>query len=270
MNQQNFDFLVDAMDRLGFSHPQIEQQLKTKMTLGSPEFEIPGMKFSFDKDVVVFAAKFQKSEAKVDREAIYFLNGVKADITLENGKSQKAEFTFFKQNTYNKNQMHKMMLGRPVYKTPRGEEARWAKVDFKNANEEGFSRVRNYLDSTTGFNLERELDKLQIPWANAQDKANALTDLKNGEIISATYKVDGKRETQHIGVSPQIGGLTIYNDKGEVVKNTNTQSMEMMPEAGQSQGQNADKKKLPEQTVQMMENMNDDKNQNKGKTKKAS
>jgi hypothetical protein len=270
MNQENYEFLVDTMARHGFTHPMIEQQLKTKMTLGTPEFEIPGMKFTFDKDVVVYAAKFGKGEQKGDQEAIYYLNGFKADITLENGINHKAEFPLYNQRGNNKDQMHNLMLGRPVYKAPRaGEEGRWAKVDFKTTNDDGFARVRNYYDNSTGFNLERELDKLGIPWANQQDKANAITDLRNGELVSASYKVSGKRETQHIGVTPQIGGLVVYNDKMEVVKQTNTQSMEMMPEAGHKQGQSADKKneKLPDQTVQMMESMNDDKKEGQGKNK---
>jgi hypothetical protein len=274
MNQENVEFLVDNLARHGFQHPAIEQQLKTKMTLGLPEFEVTGMKFTFGEDVVVYSAKFGKGEPKPDQprnqEPIYYLNGFKADLTLQNGKNQKVEFTLYKQQGFNANQMHKLAIGRPVYKLPRGEEGRWAKVDFKNTNDDGFAKVRNYYDGTTNFNLEREIDKLQIPWANQQDKANAITDLKNGEIISATFKVDGKRETQHIGVSPQIGGLTIYNDKGEILRHTNTQTMEMMPETGVTKGQNTDKKNLPDQTMQMMDSMNEDKKEGKKQGKKAS
>jgi len=268
MNNDNLEFLVDNLARHGFQHPAIEQQLKTKMTLGVPEFEVPGMKFTFGEDVVIFAAKFGKGEAKGDSEGIYYLNGFKAEISRQNGQSQKVEYSLYKQQGFNVNQMHKLAISRPVYKIPRGEEGRWAKVDFKNTNDEGYARVRNYYDGTTGFNLERELDKLNIPFASQKDKANAISDLQNGEIISTSFKVDGKRENWNVGVSPQIGGLIVYDANMQIIKQTNTQSMEMLPEAGKAQGQKNDK--LPDQTMQMMDSINEDKKEGKKQGRKAS
>jgi hypothetical protein len=268
MNNDNLEFLVDNLARHGFQHPAIEQQLKTKMTLGVPEFEVPGMKFTFGEDVVIYAAKFKQGEAKGDSEAIYYLNGFKADITLQNGQNHKAEFSLYKQQGFNVNQMHKLMVGRPVYKIPRGEEGRWAKVDFKNTNDEGFARVRNYYDGTTGFNLERELDKLSIPFANPKDKANVISDLQNGEIINTSFKVDGKRETYNVGVSPQIGGLVVYDANMQIIKQTNTQTMEMIPESGKTQGQKNDK--IPDQTMKMMDTINQEKSEGKKQGRKAS
>jgi hypothetical protein len=272
MNQENYEFLVSSLERHGLQHEAINSALKTKMKLGKDEFEIGGMKLKFGKDEMIFSAKFGKGKQDGNGEGFYYLNKFEASIKKEIGETKKAEFPLYKQQGFNVNQMHKLMLGRPIYKVPRGDEGRWTKVDFKNTDDNGLARVRNYYDSTTNFKVERELDKLSIPWANQQDKANAISDLKNGEIISSSFKIEGERQVWNVGVSPQIGGLIVYDANMQVIKYTNTQTLEMVGD-DISQGKDAGKKneKLPNQTVELMNNLDDNKNkEGQGHKKKVS
>ncbi len=271
MNQVNYQFLVETLERHGLSHPAINNALKTKMTLGSEEFDIGGMKLMFGKDEMRFTAKFGKGESRGNDEGFYYLNKFKATITKENGQTHTAEFALYKQKGFNTNEMFNLMDGRPVYKKPRNEEGRWMKVDFKNVDENGFARMRSYYDSTTNFNLPRELEKLPVVYAKTQDKENTILDLQRGERVSAAMKIDGKRDIVNIGVSPQLGGLTLYDADMKPIKHTNSQSIEMVLEDDLSKNMGKKNDKLPEQTVELMNKINNSKqNEGQGQNKKIS
>ena len=255
MNQQNYEFLTDTLERHGLGHTVVYQALQTKMKLGQSEFEIPGIKMTFGNDKLICNPKFGQGDAKVNGEAFYYLNKIKATLVKETGEALTAEFSLYKQRGFNVNEMRNLLDGRPVYRRPKGEDGRWAKVDFAVSDDNGNLRVRNYYDNTTNFSLAKELGKMPIKWANAQEKEDDIRSLQNGERISAVIRQDGKTEQVVIGVSPQLGGLTLYNSKMEVIKHTNSNAIEMDPEMELGSGQKQSGK-LPDTTKQLMEQIN--------------
>lgn len=255
MNQQNYEFLTDTLERHGLGHSVVYQALKTKMELGQDEFDLKGIKLTFGKDAMLFNPKFGKGEPRDGEEGFYYLNKISATLIKESGETQTAEFGLYKQRGFNINEMHNLLDGRPVYRKPRGEDGRWAKVDFAVADDNGNLRVRNYYDNTTNFSLAKELGKLPIKWASPQEKEDDIRSLQSGERVSAVMRQDGKTEQVIIGVSPQLGGLTLYNAKMEVIKQTKTNAIEMVAEMDPGTGQKQNGK-LPEATKQLMDKIN--------------
>lgn len=271
MNQQNYEFLTDTLERHGMGHPAVYQALKTKMELAEAEFkrtgiksdfELKGIQLTFGNDKLICKPKFGQGDGE---EVFYYMNKINATLIKENGETHTAEFGLYKQRGFNVNEMRNLLEGRPVYRRPKGEDGRWAKIDFAVTDDNGNLRVRNYYDNTTNLSLAKELGKLPIKWANPQEKEDDMRSLQNGERISAVVKKDGRAEQVFIGVSPQLGGVTMYNTKMEVIMHTNSNTIEMVPEidlgAGQKQSGN-----LPETTKQLMEKINNPEvNQEQGK-----
>lgn len=268
MNIENYQFLVDTLERHGMSHPRINENLKTKMQLNSDEFELKGIVRKFGNDTMQFAPKFVKGDSKF-AEPRYYLNKIKATLTKENGKSVTSEFSLYKQRGFNTNEMYNLLSGRPVYKVPKNEEGRWTKVDFSSPDENGQVRVRNYYDSTTNFSLTREIGKLPITWASQQEKEETLRDLMAGERVSVTVKQDGRAEKLMIGVAPQIGGLELLDKNLEVVKRTNTYAIEMLDDEHLSKVNKVTK--VPEGTKELVAKLNENESkQGTGKQRKVS
>lgn len=270
MNQQNYQFLTDTLERHGLGNRDVNIALKTKMELGQDEFDLKGLRLKFGADKMEYTPMFGKGEARDGGEAFYYLNRIKATLTKENGEEIKSEFSLYKQRGFNTREMFNLLNGRPVYRKPRGEEGRWSKPDFKSTDDDGNVRLRNYYDTTTNFSLTREIGKLPVIWANQQEKEDTLLDLQSGERVTAWIKQDGKREQVVIGVSPQLGGLTIYNSQMEVIKHTNTNAIEMVPDMNVGQdktnnltGDQKQKEQLPDSTKQIMNKINNSENTNK-------
>lgn len=271
MNQQNYQFLCDTLERHGLGHPQVFQALKTKMDLGQEEFEIKGIRASFGKDKMEFSPKFGMGESRGEGEAFYYLNKVKGTLIKETGEALTAEFSLYKQRGCNTREMFNLMEGRPVYKKPKGEDGRWLKVDFKFTDDNGNLRPRSYYDESTKLNLSRELDKLPIKWANPQEKENTMQDLQNGEKVKSSMKQDGKIMEVYIGVSPQLGGVALYNTQMEIIKQTNTHAIEMVPEIDLDQDTKTTQsnvKNLPETTKELMKNINNPDKKTQGQNQK--
>lgn len=263
MNQKNYQFLTDTLERHGLGGPEVYKALETKMKLGKDEFEIAGLTQKYGNEKMVFAPKFMKGESRENQEVFYYLNRIKASFIKESGETLTAEFSLFNQRGFNTREMYNLLQGRPVYRKPRGEDGRWAKLDFNAPDDNGNLRVRNYYDNTTNFSLTREIGKLPIRWANPQEKEDDILALQSGERISATVRQDGRSEQVIIGVSPQLGGLTLYNKEMQVIRHTNSQGVEMMPETdlGQenkiSQATGKNQAEVPDSTKELVKKINE-------------
>ncbi|TXJ28989.1 MAG: hypothetical protein E6Q24_04745 [Chitinophagaceae bacterium] len=263
MNQKNYQYLSDSMEKMGFGNV-LNNALKTKLELGFDEFELKA-KTRFGTDVVQYDLKFQKGKSPDVEEHYLFLNRVKTTLTKQNGKTMTQEFPLFKQNDYTKEQMYNMLENRPIYKIFRkdGEKiGRWVKLDFNNKDENGNASIRPYYDNVTNFSLEREIGKLNLYFANRQEKEDMIRDLQNGELVAVSIRTKGKNEDAYVSVAPQIGGLILFNSEMKEVKRTDCSNVELVPDdslkisSPTPKNTETKEQQLPEATKQLMEKAN--------------
>lgn len=270
MEQRNYQFLRDSLALLGFSDV-FDKQLKTKMELGFTEFELKAQN-TIGTDVNQYAVQFKKGE----NSDYYFLNSVKATMLKENQEAVVQTFNIYRNKGFNIREMNNLMNGRPVYKTYKEngmEVGRWTKLDPVDKKEDGTAVLRSYYDNVTKFNLEKEVAKLNLVYGR-NEKEELMNDLRAGDRISVTLRQNGKIETAFIEVAPQMAGLILYNKDMEKIRNTNTNSMQVISdEATSNKTVNGQKQaageKLPETTKNLMNKIENGQTKNTGQNKKV-
>lgn len=231
MNQKNYQYLTETLASLGFD-TFFNDQLKTKLQLGIPEFSLIGDNKRPDGVYVRYEPQLTKSKDP-NFSDYYFLNAIKATAKDMDGTVKaSAEFKIFKKSGFTVQQMENLLVnGHPVHKefvnSEGDKEGKWYRLDLKNLDENGHAQMISYSDQVTRLNLERELDKLNIVWGNKTDKQDTIRDLKDGEKIGATVKESGKLVRISLEVAPQLGGLVVRNNEGQVIKYTNSQAQSM-------------------------------------------
>ena len=219
MNMQNYQFLSETLEGLGFSNV-FHQPLKTMLTLGNKdEFTLKASAIQ-GKDKITIEPLFRRSqdEEYADR---YFLNRIRGTLEKENGEKIIADFPINKKNGYRQDEMIRMLKdNKPVYKKFRGENiGSWGKVG--HPDEDGISRVRRYPDDATNFRIERHVDKLPIKFASQAEREDFIIDLQSGKTPSQMIKKEGKFIQATIAVGEQIGGLDVYDTEGKLIMSTN-------------------------------------------------
>jgi hypothetical protein len=265
MNQKNYQYLTESLAKLGFGEA-LNAALKTKMELGFEDFELKA-KTQYGTDQIQYALKFEKGKNETEGEKFYFLNQVKATLSKQNEQPLEQEFKLYRQKGYDTKEMYNLLEKRPVYKVFRKEGenvGRWVKLDFTTRDENGNALARPYYDNVTNFNLVREVGKLNLTFANQQEKEDLLRDLRSGDQVSVTIRQNGRNEKSFIGVAPQIGGLILYNSEMKEIRRTNSHNIELVTD---DKGIKADKgaqkltsqesdETLPNTTKSLMEKVN--------------
>lgn len=257
MNVRNYQYLADTLEKLGFGEV-LNNALQTKMKLGFPEFELKA-KTNFEGADMNYTLQFGQGKSEAEGEKFYFLNKVQATLTKQNEQPLTQEFSVYKQNGYDTKEMFNLLEKRPVYKMFRKEGeniGRWVKLDFANKDERGNALTKPYYDNVTSFNLAREVGKLNLTFANQQEKEDLFRDLKKGDRVSVTMRQNGRNEKAYIAVAPQIGGLVLYNSEMKEIKRTNTHNIEMVADEKAMKSSPAmqnGQETLPEATKQLVE-----------------
>jgi len=253
MNLKNYQYLSESIEKLGFGD-KLNDALKTKMALGFSEFEVKA-KAKFGQDEMTYALKFGQGKSEVEGEKFYFLNSIKVTFAKQNEQSIEQSFQLYKGRGFDTKEMYNLMEKRPVYKMFRkdGENVgRWVKLDFSSKDENNNAAIRSYYDNTTRLDLSREIGKLNLTFANQQEKEMLLADLRRGDQVSVTIRRDGRNEKAFVGVAPQIGGLILFNSEMKEIKRTSSNNIELVSDAISTK--NIQKEKLPETTKQLLEN----------------
>lgn len=261
MNVKNYQYLNESLGKLGFGEV-LNGALKTKMELGFEEFELKA-RTKFGEDSMQYTLKFEKGKSETEGERYFFLNRINATLSKGNELPIDQEFVLFKQKGFDTKEMYNLLDSRPVYKVFRkdGENVgRWIKLDFNIKDEKGNALAKPYYDNVTNFNLIREVGKLNLNFANAQEKDDLIRDLKSGDQVSVTMRQNGRNEKVYIGVAPQMGGLIIYNSEMKEIKRTNTNNIQMVadevdPKLKTTKGEQL-AGKLTDSTKNLMENVN--------------
>lgn len=293
INQENYQFLTDTLAGLGFGD-HLNEELRTKMTLGLEQFSIVRDKVINDTDYTRLSVNFEKGK-KEEYQNRTFLNRIKATSHKANREEITGEFKIFKKMGFTVNEMENLLEGRPVFRERnlKGEkDPKWYRLDTNNLNEQGIAPIISYPENVVRINVGRELDKINISWKDNYERNDAILDIQSGNRISATARnpqQNGRFEAIFVEMSAQIGsGLAVINKEGEVIKYTNaqTQSMKVVNEDGgqaqinqqaaaQTDGfkvvdlQQEGSQKVSETTKQVMEAVNNPEKQNRGRGQKA-
>ncbi|PZO35067.1 MAG: hypothetical protein DCE86_00240 [Flavobacteriaceae bacterium] len=107
-----------------------------------------------------------------------------------------------------KHAAYNLICGRAVFLDDMGK---WIQLDFTHSDEAGNFRIR--CDSEDDrFKLEEAISKLPIKELDdAESKARLLESLRNGNLQSVIYNVNGVDERKYIEVSPHFKILNIYD-----------------------------------------------------------
>lgn len=103
---------------------------------------------------------------------------------------------------------YNLICGRAVFLNDMGK---WIQLDFKQSDDAGNFSMR-YDSEDDRFRLEEAISRLPIKeLADAESKARLLESLRNGNLQSVIYKVNGADERKYIEVSPHFRILNIYD-----------------------------------------------------------
>lgn len=241
MVEQNYQYLIEALAKLGFSDV-LNDELQRRMNIGTKQFEIKAQT-STNSEKVLYALKFEKKD-----DDLYFLNTVKGSLTKENQQPVTHDFFLYKQKGYNVQEMKNMLEGRAVYKMFRREGqdvGRWTRIDFNVKDERGNNQVRSYYDNQTNFNLVAELSKLPVVNMSQEEKEGLIRSLRNGELANVTVRQNGNRERMYIEATPHMGALVLYNTNMEKVSLNNNRIQVLKEEKAEQ--------KLPDTTKRIIE-----------------
>jgi hypothetical protein len=99
--------------------------------------------------------------------------------------------------------------------------------------------------------------KLNLIFANQQEKEDLLRDLKSGDRVNITIRQNGRNEKAYIGVAPQIGGLILFNSEMKEIRRTNRNNIELVQEEKSTKMnasmQKRQGEKMSDTTKQLME-----------------
>lgn len=264
MNQKNYQYLAEGTNLLGFGD-KLNGALKTKMELNFETFELKanGM---FEKDRMDYALTFEKGKGREDGgEQFYFLNKIKATITKEDGQSQAHEFRLYNQRGFNTKEMFNLMDGRPVYKTFKKRDGeitgQWTRLDFASRDENGNAMERKYYDNQINFSLAKEVSKLNLLFANREEKEQMLKDLQSGDLVEVSIKKDGRMEKAYVGVPLQLGGVRMYNADMKEIRRTDSNNINLVAEdqsvktgiPKEKTAEQGQSEKLPDSTKKLIE-----------------
>lgn len=231
MVQENYIFLTEALEKLGFQNI-FNNQLNIAMKLDLPLIEL---KANDNRKDGLFNFNVQLEKWKnppVGKEDYYSINRIATGFKPENGDpAKKHTFGLYLQKGFNVNQMRDLMRGHYVhgqFKTDKGETlGRWQFVDFKNKNEDGTHPMKSIYDKNIEFNVTKQLNDLPHIAATQDDKEWMLRALYNGQKVSASLKIKGVKEDVMLLANPRTATIDVYNAKGEKINLTkNTMQVE--------------------------------------------
>src|SRR5450756_1319669 len=108
MNEDNYQFLVRALGKLGFED-SLNNALRTKMQLNFPSFELKA-KVNHGTEHMIHELKFESKKAG----GLYFLNSQNVTLVKENQEELSQKFPFFNQKGFSNDETYNLMNGRAV------------------------------------------------------------------------------------------------------------------------------------------------------------
>lgn len=246
MNEDNYQFLVRALGKLGFED-SLNDALRTKMKLNFPSFELKA-KVGHGNENMIHELKFDQKKTG----GLYFLNSQNVTLVKENQEEVKQRFPFFNQKGFSNEETYNLMKGRSVRNKVNieGKEiTRWTRIDFaaeKNKNENFV--FRNAREEDSNFSLAKELGKLPIQNLSQEDKESLLKGLQMGNRETVIIRHDGQRERVFLEASPGTNSINVFNSQNERISFSNSKIQVIQEEKG---------KELPDLTKKMIEKVND-------------
>ena len=270
MNEENVNYLQNQLKFMGFGD-KLNQQLADMIQASKPEFTLQA-NYEYkrpptapneisEKDTVSYELFFKKGSEK----EMYFFNKYEASLVKalpvqKEGAIKKAEMTELKNTFYidkgkgvTAKEAYNLLDGRSVYKelTKKGTDETykaWLKMDFNAKGENGNYKPAVFTDKY-GFDLVKELDKLQVEKPFLENKEDLLQSLKKGNVTPIS--VGGKEDVItkfSIQANPQFHAIDVFDEKGkkQFVDRKVTQSEETKPEnkiAGKAKKEGAKKEK---------------------------
>ena len=242
MNEDNYQFLVRALGKLGFED-SLDSALRTKMQLNFPSFELKA-KVNHGKDHMIHELSFDQKKTG----GFYFLNSQNVTLVKENQEEVKQRFPFFNQKGFSNEQTYNLMNGRSVLNTVRieGKEiTRWTRIDFlSEKNDKDNFIFRNVKVDDLSFSLPKELGKLPIQGLDQDSKESLLRGLQIGNRETVLLRHEGQRERVYLEASPGTNSINVYNSQGERI-NLSTSKIQVIQEEKA--------KEVPDMTKKMME-----------------
>ena len=254
MNEENVSYLQNQLKFMGFGE-KLHQQLVDMIKADKPEFTL---RANYDykrpptspneiseKDTVSYELFFKKGSEK----EMYFFNKYEASLVKElpgqkEHAAQKVEMSELKNTFYmdrgkgvTAKEAYNLLDGRSVYKelTKKGTDETynaWLKIDFTTKGENGNYKPAVYTDKY-GFDVVKELDKLQAEKPFLEKKEDILQSLKKGNVTPIS--IGGKEEGTvkfSIQANPQFHAIDVFDEKGkkQFVDRKTSQSVETKQE----------------------------------------
>ncbi len=209
MNEQNFEYLKDAIKYMGFGET-LRGELEKNLSEGKPEFQLY-FATEFNKKPFEARLNFRKS----DSTEMYFLNNYHA--TMEKGNGEKVEQTFYinKGKGVTAKEAFNLLDGRAVHKdlvTKDGQGYKaWIQLDSESRDRNNNFEVKQYHENY-GFDLPAALSRLAISELNDPQKSKDLVQsLQKGNLQSVTIEKEGSVHKMFVEADPKFKSVKLYD-----------------------------------------------------------
>lgn len=208
----------------------MENIIAQKSAIGLKEFSIPVSEHLSERHKMDCELKFFKGG-----DGNYHFDGYQA--RLFDRERNEVNSCLVGPSTLKPDQAYNLLCGRPVIIPGDDQRPKWVQIDMNDKDDKGNLKIRN-ISREIGFDLAASLDKL--PLKNAEEiKGNLLSQLQNGQQVSAVMELKGKEYPCKLVANPLHNEVAIFNGKMELVS-----AVDLKPKTGMVAGDTQEMEKV--------------------------
>jgi len=223
MNQENLNFLKDALKYLGFGeHVGLQDELE-KMILTVPKAFTLSTEVYFEESCKLEGLLFFRKSDQLD---MYFFNKYEASLRYPDNPERDRKQTFYinKGSGVSFKEAFNLLQGRSVNKdllNMEGEKYNaWLQLNFEERDAYSNYKMRQFR-AQYGYDLETTLERYPIrELQNTELRAALLRSLKKGNMHPVSFMKSSKSEIMFIEASPQYKTINIYPISSPMIPKT--------------------------------------------------
>lgn len=212
MNEMNLQYLKDNLKYTGFGD-KLNESLEANVREGKPSFELQVNEKMHRGDIDA-NLHFRQSPST----GMYFFNSYEARVVKENGFERSQRFYLNNGKGVTLKEAYNLLDGRSVLKDMTNKEGveykAWLKLDFDNKKENGQYELRQFHQEKYGFDLKKELQKLNLSELPAERETQLMQSLHKGNRQAVNFELGGEKVLMFIEANPQFKTVNLYDPNG--------------------------------------------------------
>ena len=212
MNEKNLQYLKDNLKYMGFGDT-LNESLEANVREAKPSFDLQ-VNEKMHRGNIDANLHFRQSPST----GMYFFNSYEARVVKENGFERSQQFYLYNGKGVTLKEAYNLLDGRSVLKDMTNKEGveykAWLKLDFDDKRANGQYELRQFHQEKYGFDLKKELQKLNLYELPAERETQLIQSLQKGNRQAVNFEVGGEKVLMYIEASPQFKTMNLYDPNG--------------------------------------------------------